>query len=149
MKCISDELIQRFIDGETNPKEDAVIRSHLLHCNNCAIKMNRRKKLSAGVKKAVNFLAKEEAYPPAPGFDREIPLRRARWTRKVYYGIAAACLILAAIIFMPFGQNRAGQDTTAFENVQWEYDANKTFTQQEMVIQITDPQGTVSEFIIE
>lgn len=149
MRCISDELIQKFTDAETNPKEDAVINSHLLHCNSCATKVNHRRKLSAGVKSAVNLLAKEGAPSLAPVFEKQTPVKKAVSARKVFYGIAAACAIIALLVFAPFGENRASQDTTAIENIQWDYDANKTFTQQEMVIQITDPQGTVNEFIIE
>jgi len=149
MKCISDEMIQKFTDGETNPKEEAVIRSHLTHCNSCAIKVNHRKRLSAGVKKAVNLLAKEKARHPAPAFDRKIPLGKPRITRKVYYGIAAACAIIVLLILVPFQNNGFEQDAAATESLQRDYNANKTFMQQEMVIQIIDPRGTVNEFVIE
>ena len=149
MKCISDELIQKFTDGETNPKENAVIRSHLAHCNSCTKKVELRKELSAGVKRAVNLLAKEGAPSLAPVFEKETPIKKAVSTRKIFYGIAAACAIIAILVFVPFGNNSVKQGSLIFENVQRDYDANKTFTQQEMVIQITDPQGTVNEFIIE
>jgi len=43
MKCIKDEIIQKYIDGETTARETAAIEKHAETCSFCAQKIENQR----------------------------------------------------------------------------------------------------------
>jgi anti-sigma factor RsiW len=56
LTCISEQLLQKYIDGECAGNETAMIKQHLEGCLACHQKHAEMEKLSAGIKSAINSL---------------------------------------------------------------------------------------------
>jgi len=147
MKCINDEMIQKYIDGEINVQETENIAKHAEKCAFCAQKIAKQRTFADYIKKEVeNWGAEPVAIPEfvAPA----VPRRRFNIKTKYYIytaSVAAACAILFVLFLLPPKQNHA-------ENFQFvfcfdgDFDSNRPYSQQEMTIKVFDSNGRIVEF---
>lgn len=149
MSCISDDFIQKYVDGEASPDELEFIEQHLLSCENCAAKIDDRRKLASSIKAAINSRAEGPIEIPAFESKQNKPPKQIITTRRVIYSIAAACIIIFMLVNTRNKEHKTDDGMPAMPCSDWEYDANKTVSQQDMVIQFVDAKGIVIEYIIE
>jgi len=149
MTCISDKIIQKFVDGEAGQEEILRIEKHLSGCTGCARRVEHRRKFSTGIKNALGHLLNEETEIPVwketfTTRERKM-LPQRRW---IYATVAAAAALVLLLIV--FTHDRQGEDVyNPMHEMEWEYNANQPISQQDMIIWKVDPQGAVVEYVIE
>jgi predicted anti-sigma-YlaC factor YlaD len=148
MSCINDEIIQKFIDGEATREEVSLVERHRARCLQCDARIEHQKKVAHSIKNAINLIGKENADIP----ELKIPEVHAikphySLKRKILASVAAACLILMVFIFsIDRGNDNEQQEISVSD---WEYNANMPVSQQDLIITVTDTDGSVVEFILD
>ncbi|MEN8203025.1 MAG: zf-HC2 domain-containing protein [Bacteroidota bacterium] len=144
MRCISDELIQKFIDKEASAKENSIVQNHLTTCSKCAIKVEESRYSTNRIKKLIGSLNKNEIQVPIfkePEYHKKTLSIRYR---KVVYAASAACLV---IVFFVFQQKSKDEIEFMYSyDLESEYNANLPMSEQEMVIEIIDSEGNLIKY---
>jgi len=200
MKCISEELIQKYIDKEASAKEKVYIISHSADCARCAEKIEDMQQTASQIKQTIGLI--DENNVEIPGFTKPLDhqnIIRTNITRIIYAASAACIILLLFFIFqkqnheVKLVSNRVsdGMETAFLStrdssptshdrqtridainkkesqepgqaiskrhsltdltlvysfNLESEFNANLPISEQEMVIQIIDPQGKVTKY---
>jgi len=147
MKCIDNELIQGFVDGETNPQETAQIKKHLTDCPQCARNIEEQQAFAETIKKRIDNLSRQPVVVPkfvAP------TIRKSKPNRKIWYYASAAAAACAAflIMFLRPEQEIVPCHTSTIHFIysfNGDFDSNKTVSQQEMTIIMIDADGKIIE----
>ena len=141
MKCICDELIQKYIDNEASKEEVTYVETHLISCDACKDAVDEQKKLAAEIRNVINLLSEETI--EIPTFERKNKRVILRWS---LFAASVAC-ILAFILFTHKPEKDTPIDSTKFfHNTENEFDANRSISQQDMVLKIVDSEGNMSEY---
>ena len=141
MRCISDEIIQKFVDKEAFEKENSIVQKHLSTCGICVKKVEERRYTTNRIKELIGSHNKNEIQVPefqlleTQGKVLHIPLRRI-----VYVASAAtACLL---VLFLLFHQKSNDEIEFIYSySFECEYNANLPLSEQEMVIEVKDANG--------
>jgi len=148
MSCITDDLIQKYIDEETNSEESVWVESHLLTCEQCACKMEIQKEKVRTIKYALNSLTKDNIeIPPMPILsqkNRRRPILRMSWV----YTLAAASVLIFVLIFST-GEDINSYELSELNALEGEFDANLPVSEQQMIINVVDPSGKITEFYVD
>ncbi len=139
MRCISNELIQKFVDIEASAKENATIQSHLTTCIKCTKRIEEKSNTANRIKKLIGSINKNEIQVPL--FQEPENQRKTLYIhfKKFVYAASAACLL---ILFLIFHQKQKNEIEYMYSyDVASEYNANLPFSEQEMVIVIIDSEG--------
>ena len=145
MSCIHESLIQKHIDGEATPQEEAMIKDHLSECKGCREKVSQKRNLSLYLKKAINLLNENEVSPPEL-LQLTKDKKRNPGLKRLIYSVSAACLLV--LIFFIYQSQKPTEDvpiSTSY-NLESEFDANSPITEQDMVIEIIDSKGKRSTY---
>lgn len=150
MKCISDGLIQKYIDEEASGTEVIYIKEHLKECDSCRQRLTIQNEISHKIKELLNHL-------PTEPFEtkQQNTLKKNSKTGRIHIlrivaGIAAACVI--AMVFLIENNKQQKADSADILNTLYinsDYDANKPVTEQSLEFSITDPNGNVTTYQIE
>ena len=109
MRCVSEEDLSAYADGEVSEEEKARIEAHLSQCAQCRKMLARLKRTSEFLKAAINEAAQEaDALPPATsrilakisGISRGALIRRRILMRPI--PLAAAILIIISLFLVGF-----------------------------------------------
>ncbi len=139
MRCISDVIIQKFVDKESSEKENSIVHSHLETCGKCAKKVEERRYTANHIKELIGSLSKNEIQLPI--FQEPENQRKTLYIhfKKVVYVASAACLL---ILFLIFHQKPKDEIEFIYSyEIESEYNANLPLSEQEMVIEIIDSKG--------
>ena len=144
MKCIDDELIQKYIDGETDSEKAALIEKHAADCPQCARNIEKQKAFADYIKKEVGQWGKQpdvipEFVAPTTG-KRRLSLK----LRHYLYVVSAACAIFLIVLMFP--KQKKEKDIQLIYGFDGDFDANRTVSQQEMVIMMIDSDGKVVRY---
>lgn len=143
MKCIDDELLQKYIDGELEPQERAAVEEHIAVCSRCVRKMEAQKQFVEIFKSDMNRLGREPEMIPA--FDKTAK-RRKTAIRKRFIIYAAAAAAACALLLILIGQPKENpEEFTIIYGIDGSFDANKPYLQQDMVMYLVDKDGNVME----
>ncbi len=139
MRCINDQLIQKYIDKESSEKENSFVQIHITTCSKCAEKVEERRYTANHIKQLIGSLNTKDIQVPIfqePEYQRKTSFIRFK---KVSYALAAACLFILFFVFRQKSEDNI-QIIYAYEidNV---YNANLPLSEQEMVIEIIDSEG--------
>ena len=149
MKCIESDLIQKYIDEELTSKEVVLIEGHIKHCKACTAKISNQLKLVTHVKDTINLLSEETVDIP----EFEIPQSRKKMhaitSRRLIYSVAAACIIILLLIIFQNKETVAENNEYFMQLVEHEYDANRSLSEQKLIIEIIDSEGNLSEYFLE
>jgi hypothetical protein len=147
MRCIKNDLIQKYIDGETSPKEVVLIEKHIEICEKCTAKVDEQRKLSSVIKKAINLLSEKTAGIPVFIMPVEGNKKRYFTVRKLVYVVSAACILLFISIISLKKEPENHTEIILIEPVfAPEFDANLPVSQQQIVITIIDSKGNRTEY---
>ena len=149
MKCINNELVQKYIDGETNSQETFEIEKHLSECAECAKKIDEQKAFVALIKGNTTFWDNQPV--KIPEFIAPVPqkFKVNVKIRHLIYAVSAACVILLVVFLFPFrnvDEERHNNIVHLIYTIDGDFDANKTITQQEMKIIMIDSEGKIIEY---
>jgi predicted anti-sigma-YlaC factor YlaD len=146
MNCINSEIIQKYIDGETSPKDISVIEKHIAECEKCAAAVNNQRLLSTGIKNAMNLLVTEKPEIPTFVASEGRPKKRYITTKRIIYSLSAACVLFVVFIVVHKKEPKVQEQITIINSFGTDYDANRPVAQQEMVIKVIDSEGKVTEY---
>jgi len=149
MKCISEELIQKYIDGETSVKENVQIGEHLIVCKDCLHNINEAEVFAKNVKNAFNSLAEREVVIPEFKLHQAKTTQKRRLQKQMYYYISVASVILFALGILHFNKVDDKNELFFMHQFESEYDANLPVIDQEMVITLINPEGKTEEWFVE
>ena len=141
MKCLSDEIIQIFIDGELPIKDRDQVTAHIKSCEECAERISEQRELTRRIKESISSLA--DPLPEIPDFDQSkkkkvVPVRRLY---KLLYPLAAAS-ILILILVLPLKRNAEDlQEIIVVSSFSGEIDANLPLSDQEFEITFYNEEG--------
>lgn len=144
MRCISDELIQKFVDKEASAKENSIVQGHLSICSICAEKVEDRRYAANRIKELISSLNKNEVQVPL--FQESDDQRKTLYIhlKKIVYVASAACLLILFLIF-----HHKPKDEIEFfylYDTESEYNANFPLSEQDMVIEIIDSKGKLIKY---
>lgn len=148
MKCIDNELIQRYIDGETDFQETARIKKHLTDCPQCASNVEEQKTFVEAIKREIDKMGKQTVTIPefvAPSVHK---YRFNIKFRHYIYAASAACAIFL-IVFLNREQSVEPRNNTEIQLIysfDGDFDSNRTVSQQEMTIIMIDANGKIIEY---
>lgn len=148
MNCFNEQLIQTYIDGETSATQNNAIEMHLANCNTCSLKLKEQKEL-------VNLFMKNmntgiQSNPTIPILKLPEPKIKSKYpkTKEIIYSLSAACIL--AFVFLITKQPKSiQQENIIYQSFEFEYDANKTIIDQELIINIVDPEGNVNQYYLD
>ena len=147
MKCIDNELIQRYIDGETNLRETVGIEKHLANCSPCTRNIEAQRTFAGAVKNRIKNWSSQPVV--IPEFVAPVAKKRKLNVkiRHYIYAASAACaaLLLFFLISEHNGKNRENEIQLIYTFV-GDFDANRTISQQEMTIIVIDANGKIVEY---
>ena len=145
MKHIDDEIIQKYIDNEASQEEVDYINDHILSCSGCEKAVDEQRQLSVEIREVINLLNEEEI--EIPEFVKS-GKKRKKQLRMIYLfstcAASVAC-VLAFLLLYPKEKNMDNYERL-FYNTEFEFDANRSVTQQNIVIKILDSEGNLSEY---
>jgi predicted anti-sigma-YlaC factor YlaD len=147
MNCIDEELLQKYIDGECTENEMVAVKQHLSGCLACTRKHAEMEKLSAEIKRAVNFLTIDNIEIPA--FRKPVARSLNRNFKLFLYSLSAACILLFALFFANRKIESPHNEISIVQITPAEVDANRTASDQDFVIEVYDSKGQGSEYYIE
>ncbi len=150
MKCFSEDLLQIYIDGECSKEDFALISEHLRECEECSVVAAKAKKRSETMKKRINALAVEiREIPDFKAIPEQKVLLLAK-RKKLVYTLSAACILLAVVWGTHPWESQQRQDNAIYYSIEYEIDANKPLTDQDMVMYITSEiAGEIENEVIE
>ena len=149
MSCIDPELIQKYIDEEAGPEERVMIEDHIKHCKTCASKISNQRELLAHVKNALNLLVEEPVDIPEFKIPQSRKKRQVIRSRRLIYSVAAACIIILLIVFSPDKEPVVENSNYYMQIVEQEYDANRSLSEQNLIIEVIDPEGNLTEYYLD
>ena len=148
MKCVDDELIQKYIDGEAAQKETDFIENHIKSCSACAGNIETQRTLAAYLKKEVNRLVEDEKTITIPKF--VFPEAQVKTVRRKInywaYSAAVACLLLFVATYFGFREEPKQPEYVFLFDIETEFDANKPMSQQDMTIKVIDLNNKTIDF---
>ncbi len=148
MSCIKDKTIQKYIDAEASREEIIRIEKHIAMCERCAQKINHQKDLAQFIKSTINLLSENDPEIREIKISTDTVKKKLHSRKSYIYSIAAACILLIVLFTYRNKRPEYPYETTVVNNFDWEVDANKTITQQQLVLQVIDPEGNITEYPI-
>jgi len=146
MNCIDEQLLQKYIDGECTELEITEVKQHLSVCPACTRRLAEGEKLSAEIKRALNFLTIDEIEIPA---FRNIKTRSVnRNINLIIYSLSAACILLFVLFIVDNEIMPNQNEITIVQSIPLEVDANRPASDQDFVIEIYDGKGQRSEYFV-
>lgn len=145
MNCSSEDIIQKYIDGECSPKERKALEAHMANCEECRVIEEHLSLRSDKIKTKLNALVGD--VPEMPDVSTLITKQKPVKTlkQKLIYGMVAACILLFLVLMFET-QNKSNNDSMIlYYSMDYEVDANKPITEQEMVMYIIDENGNTVE----
>lgn len=148
MRCLTNEWVQRFIDDEVTAKKKIEINHHLDHCNLCNEHVIKRKILSENIKKSVHQLIQENHSIPAFSYHPKAKKIPVFSKIRLISGISAACILGMVLLITNRKNPEKVEQVTIIHTIGSDVDANRPVTEQQMTINVIDPNGNVSEYSI-
>lgn len=148
MICINDDIIQKYIDGETNPKEVALVENHIATCKKCGLKIENQRKLATSVKKAINLLAKDSIEIPEFAVPSRHIKKPSLMTKRFSYIIAVACILLFVFVIMNKNEMKKQNEIIIEIGSVMDVDANRPLSDFPLVLNFIDAEGNISEYFI-
>lgn len=146
MRCIDEALIQKYVDKEATVTEANMIESHISHCSRCAERIEEQRSLVHQVKEAIASLDDKKPDIPVLHLSGQSKEPRPNKFRIGLYILSAACILLFALVFTKKQKQAPVVETLFMFNNGWEYDANRSLSEQELIIGVIDDRGHITEY---
>ena len=149
MNCISNDIIQKYVDNEASSEEVKQVEQHISACEKCASKVAQQKQLALNVKDALDLLVEKETDIPA--FKKPLNIqtkKHSRYIKRFIYSASAACLMLFFLLLLK-SNRKYEQPTLVMQTTTEDYDANQPLSKQNLVIEIIGSDGCVTKYYLE
>ncbi len=144
MKCIHDELIQKFVDKETSLQEETYINKHISECLTCSQRVEQYKESVNNIKKLIGLLDEKDV--EIPEFKETLVQDKIIYPRfkKFIYSASVACILILFLIIFQKQDDKI--EITYSYDLASDYNANLPVSEQDMVIQIFDSEGKITTY---
>jgi hypothetical protein len=173
LTCLSEDLIQQWIDGELSEKKQKQVNKHLAGCEKCRQKAEQQKALAFSIKKilttndvVIREFRMNETASREHGNEQSLnnkssiaeskafkatPIIRLKKTLPIWLKIAAVLLPAFCLVQVLFQSEKSYQpshdELIMYESLS-DMDANAAFQQRVMVTTSTNQEGEIVEFEI-
>jgi len=149
MKCINEEQLQRYLDGECSQADCELIAHHMDQCQLCSDAFAEMSKRSTRIKRLFDMTVTQQ--PEIPEF--KVPARTPKYRKFVIrylLPMAAAAGLLLLLLLRPFHKTEEAPINGFFYQgyISVEFDANKPVTEYPLIITAIAPDGSISQIII-
>ncbi len=134
MNCINRELIQKYIDGETNSEEQLLIEQHTSVCSQCLLELNSRRKYSEQFRNMIQCSETKKMDIPEFKVPKNFKTGWYSIAKLLIYTSSAACIIFFIAFFLI--QEQKEETPLLYLTMETEYDANLPLQEQEMDIKL-------------
>ena len=149
-KCISEKMIQMYIDNEIDAFEKTGMEKHFAECKKCNRKLYEHKKMIADFKLSISLVNIDSI--DIPEFKHEKAPEISRKKHRLFYWkwAAAAVILIASSLFIHKKINTNSQNDVQYIifDMSSEVDANKPLHEQSMSIYIIDKSDKKMEHFI-
>ena len=149
-KCLSEKMIQMYIDNEIDTFEKAGMEKHFAECKNCNRRLYEFKKMISDFKQSMSLVNIDSIEIPEFKHE-ETPLISGKKHPAFYWKWAVAAVILIAsslLIYNKLNTNSQNDVQYIIFDMSSEVDANKPLHEQSMSIYIIDKSGKKTEHFI-
>ena len=135
MKHLDNILIQKYIDGELTENERQETEAHLADCPSCRQKVDEQRAFSEKVKHSLEKTIPDEI-EMTPFCIKEETVSKDRAVHiAIISSLATACAVALLFVVINFIQSRPKPIEPFYDYYTVEeYDANKTFSEQELAL---------------
>ncbi len=149
-KCISEKIIQTYIDNEIDTFEKGGIEKHFAECKNCNRRLYEHKKMISDFKQSMSLVNIDSIEIPEFNFEKAPVIARKKHRLFYWKWAAAAVILITSSLFIHKKLNTNSQNDVRYIifDMSGEVDANKPFHEQSMSIYIIDKSGKKIENII-
>ncbi|MFB6317756.1 anti-sigma factor family protein [Saccharicrinis sp. FJH54] len=145
MKCLNEEQIQQYIDGEFSEQQIQQIKGHVSECDSCAEKVIHQKNIAIGIKQLLSRMPNSlNEVPEFQYSERSVKNYRPGFKRTLYI-VSAAAVIIFVLLFTPNRSVKTDDEMLYLPIRNDMYDANRSIMQQDLTITIVDPEGNISQ----
>jgi hypothetical protein len=144
MRCINGALIQKYIDLETSGKENEFINAHLKSCSSCAAKVEGMRQKANHIKHLTGLI--DSGSLDIPLFKKPVILKKTFFQqyKHILFDASAACII--GLCLFLFRKPAVEVQFVMSYDLEGEYNANLPVSEQEMVINIIDSEGKLTQY---
>lgn len=141
--CVSEEVLQQFIDRELEQRESVLVEKHLSTCENCQQVIKKKRLLIDNLKNALNLIDEGKAKIP------ELDLNKTKVVdfkdkKRSYWWSAAALILVLISIFLIKNTNEPDVNLEyVLQDMDNEIDANKPWHDQSTTIYILNESGEI------
>ena len=146
-KCLSDEILQQYIDEELTNEQMRNVETHLSTCESCKLAMEEKKSIIEQLKFALENVEREEII--IPEFDNKtLEIRNSEKHKKlVWWAAASMVLILISVFIFDKPEKVTINLEFVYREMQSEIDANKPWHEQNSTIYILNESGEIIDKI--
>lgn len=148
MKCLDDELLQRFIDGECSPEEANELELHMSACQDCRHRHAQLQTRVHAIHQAFGMLCRDPLDVPPIPYPEPKKKRMTLYPKYILPLLAAASVLIFILVFSTKENNNTSGDHMSESFFILELDANKPVDQQELSFTVISPSGKVSEEVV-
>ncbi len=148
MKCLDDELLQRFFDGECRNEEAIEVKLHMSACQNCRHRYEALQTRVNSIRQAFGMFCSDTIDIPPMPLPKPARKRISLPRKYIVPLLAAASILLFILIFNTKEHNNMTGDQMSQGCFIGEFDANKPVYQQELSFTAISPDGKVSEDVV-
>jgi len=145
MNCISEENIQAYIDNELSINEKSKINEHITQCEYCTNNVHKQRMLASMLKENIAFDEPIAIPDITQIIDGSPRWSKEQYIKSIFYVAAAASIVLALLIGLNKKQELTPELTHDYAN-HFEFDANKSITDQDFEITIIDSEGNITNY---
>ncbi len=148
MKCIDNELLQRFFDGECSEREAIQVKFHMSACQHCQHRYEALQTSINSIHQAFGMLCSDAIDIPPMPLPKPARKRISLHRKFLVPLLAAASILLFILVFNTKENNNMSGDPMLHSCFIGELDANKPVDQQELSFTVISPDGKVSEDVV-
>ncbi|MFO7977645.1 MAG: zf-HC2 domain-containing protein [Bacteroidales bacterium] len=148
MKCIDEELLQRFHDGECQDETGRRVQLHVSTCPDCRLRYEQLQSRVKTIKMAFEKMCPQAMEIPPLVLSEPLKKHISFHRKYLFPLLAAASLLLFIIVFNKKEANNLPVDPMLHNSFVSEMDANKPAHQQELSFTVISPDGVVSEHFV-
>ncbi len=149
MKCFSEGEIQAYIDDELIVSEKDRFEKHMQRCEVCYEAFEQQQRLVINLKETMNLFADDHVIIPSVQQERIFKKNKIPRIKKLFYSLSAACVLLLIMFVLKNGKTESYDENNLYSVNKYHIDANQPITERELVITTVNPDGDISEYIIE
>ncbi|MCG8698309.1 MAG: zf-HC2 domain-containing protein [Bacteroidales bacterium] len=145
MKCLDNELIQEFIDGQVNSETEDSIKDHIAKCATCTEKIEEQKFFISELKNAIDLL--DEEMDIIPEFKKPMVQKFIiGFKMKSYLKYIAAASVILMVVYFIWPKEPKEDFVYIYYDLTDEFDANLPGSEQEYSYKTINNDGMISPF---